>query len=213
MNTLTLIAVSAVVLTAIYNIPQAIKVYLSSLPKAISGFSVAFMLFGSVAWMLYGYNSGINAITIAYSGLFIFSLFVFIFMIQKAGVNIKRTAVLCLALTGVLVATYAYLPIEALGYLGGALSALMAIPQGFKLIRQREAAGVSALSYLVLALASICWVLYGHFTENLILVLPNLLIFPTAALVYFNVIKYRSANFWYYRTLATPTRSTLVSTK
>jgi len=211
MNTLTLIAVFAVLLTIVHSIPQVIKVYLSSLPKAISGFSVIFMLFGSLSWALYGYQTGIGAVTVAYSVLFFFNFFILVFMVRKAGVNKKRVALLSVLLTGLLALTLAYLPSDALGYFGGIVSALMALPQGFKLIRQREATGVSGLTYLFLALASICWVVYGHLTENLLIVLPNLLIFPTAALVYFNVIKYRSANFWYYKTLATPTKSSLVA--
>jgi uncharacterized protein with PQ loop repeat len=204
MNTLTFIAVCAVVLTIIHSIPQAIKVYLSSLPKAISGFSVVFMLFGSLSWALYGYNTGINAVTIAYSFLFVFNVLILVFMLKKSGVNKRRIALVSTLLTGLLIAILAYLPAEALGYFGGVVTALMAIPQGFKLIRQREAAGVSGLTYLFLAASSICWVIYGHLTENLLLVLPNLLIFPTAALVYFHVIKYRSANFWYYKNLSAP---------
>lgn len=211
MSTLTFIAASAALLTIVYSIPQVIKVYLSSLPKAISGFAVIFMLFGSLSWALYGYQTGIGAVTIAYSALFFFNVFILIFMVRKAGVNKKRVALLSLLLTGLLAATLAYLPSDALGYFGGIVSALMAIPQGFKLIRQREATGVSGLTYLFLALASICWVIYGHLTENLLLVLPNLLIFPTAALVYFHVLKYRSANFWYYRNVEPPTGSTLVT--
>lgn len=211
MNTLTLIAICAVVLTIVHSIPQVIKVYLSSLPKAISGFSVIFMLFGSLSWALYGYQSGIEAVTIAYSVLFFFNFFILVFMVRKAGVNKRRIALLSILLTGLLAATLAYLPSDALGYFGGVVSALMAIPQGFKLIRQREATGVSGLTYLFLAASSLSWVAYGHLTENLLLVLPNLLIFPTAALVYFHVIKYRSANFWYYRNVAPPTGSTLVT--
>ncbi len=209
MNTLTLIAVGAVMLTIIHSIPQVIKVYLSNLPKAISGFSIIFMLFGSLSWTLYGYYTGIGAVTVAYSFLFVFNVFILVFMLKKAGVNKKRLALLSIFLTSLLVATLAYLPTEALGYFGGVVSALMAIPQGFKLIRQREAAGVSGLTYLFLALSSICWVVYGHLTENLLLVLPNLLILPTAALVYFHVLKYRSANFWYYKSI-TPPNATVI---
>lgn len=204
MSTLTFIAISAVVLTIVHSIPQVIKVYLSNLPKAISGFSVIFMLFGSLSWTLYGYYTGIGAVTVAYAFLLVFNVFILVFMLKKAGVNKRRLALASILLAGLLAATLAYLPTEALGYYGGIVSALMAIPQGFKLIRQREAAGVSGLTYLFLAASSICWVVYGHLTENLLLVLPNLLIFPTAALVYFHVLKYRSANFWYYKSLAAP---------
>ncbi len=203
MDSMMWFATLAVVLTVAHSIPQAIKVYLSNVPKAISGFSILFMVFGSLSWMLYGYYTKTEPITVAYFFLFVFNVFTLFFMIQKAGINKLRIATTSIFLAGLLLVTLFYFPVPALGYYGAIVSAFMAIPQGLKLIRQREATGVSGLSYLILAAASLCWVIYGHLSGNILLVLPNLLIFPTAALVYINVIKYRSANFW-YQNLSSP---------
>lgn len=198
MDATMLMASFAVLLTVVYSIPQAVKVYLSNVPKAISGFSVVLMVFGSLSWTLYGYFTKTEPITVANLFLFAFSVFILVFMVQKAGVNKLRIALGSIILGCLLAVTLLYLPIPALGYYGATVSALMAIPQGFKLIRQREATGVSGIAYLFLAAASLCWVAYGHLSGNILIVLPNLLIFPTASLVYLNVLKYRSSNFWYH---------------
>lgn len=201
MDLVSLIGTGAILLTIVFSIPQVVKVYLSNLPKAISGISIVSMMFGSLAWTLYGYASRISAISTAYLFLFIFSIIILIFMLQKTGVNKKRIAITSTVLGVLLAITLKYFPTEALGYFGGIVSAVLAIPQGFKVIRQREATGVSALMYLFLAVSSSCWVVYGHLTDNLLLILPNLLLIPTSLLVFFNVRKYRAANFWYYRSL------------
>lgn len=203
MDSMMWFATLAVVLTVAHSIPQAIKVYLSNVPKAISGFSILFMVFGSLSWTLYGYFTQTEPITVAYLFLFAFNVFILFFMIQKAGVNKLRMALSSIFLMCLLIITLLYLPVPALGYYGATVSAFMAIPQGFKLIRQREATGVSGLAYLILTASSLCWVVYGHLSGNILLVLPNLLIFPTAALVYINVIKYRTTNFW-YQNLSSP---------
>lgn len=203
MNPLMLIATFAVILTVVYSIPQAVKVYLSNSPRAISGMSIVFMVFGSLAWALYGYFTSSETIAVAYIFLFIFNVLILLMIVQKAGINKVRMALLSIILTGAVVASILYLPLISLGYLGGFVSALVAIPQGFKMIRQREATGVSGLTYLLLAASSFCWIIYGHLTENMLLVVPNLLIFPSAALVYINVIKYRTSNFWYQQSINT----------
>lgn len=203
MNSIILIATFAVILTVVYSIPQAVKVYLSNFPKAISGVSIVFMVFGSLAWTIYGYVTGNEPITVAYLFLFCINVLVLMMIVQKAGVNKVRIAMLSLLFLTLIGVSVLYLPLITLGYIGGIFSALVTIPQGFKIIRQREATGVSGLSYLLLSASSLCWIIYGHFTENMLLVVPNLLIFPSAALVYINVLKYRSSNFWYQQQINT----------
>jgi MtN3 and saliva related transmembrane protein len=202
MEPVTIFATLAVLLTVAYSIPQAIKVYLSSVPKAVSGITTTSMVFSSLAMLMYGYFSKNETVSTPYAFLFIFNVFILLIITQKAGVNRKRIFFVGLLQLALLAGVLIYSK-NLLAFYGGFLSAFMLLPQGFKMIRQREATGVSGLSYLLLALASLCWIAYGHLTENTLLILPNLVIFPTATMVYINVIKYRSVNFWYQNIKAT----------
>lgn len=190
------IALAAVILTVAQGIPQAYKIFISKFPKAVSGFSVVFMVFGSLSWLLYGFLAANNTVAIAYSGIFLLSLFILLSAFAKAGVHRGRTLKLSLALSALIVLILLFGTPDLLGCLGGIASAIMVIPQGFKIIRQRETTGVSGFTYLLLALSSLCWIVYGHLTDNMLLILPNLVIFPTAAMVYFNILKYRAGNFF-----------------
>lgn len=196
MEPVTIFASLAVFLTGVYSIPQVVKVYLSSVPKAVSGITTVSMVFSSLAMTLYGYFANNQTVSTPYFFLFLFNMFILLIILQKAGINKLRILITSVVLAGLLGFVLSYSK-EALAYYGGFLSAFMLVPQGFKMIRQREATGVSGLSYLMLAITSLCWLAYGHLTGNTLLILPNLVIFPTATMVYINVLKYRSVNFWY----------------
>lgn len=187
----------AVFLTVIYSVPQVVKVYLSNSPKAVSGITTVLMVFSSLSMLLFGFFSANIAVQSAYLFLFLSNLVVLLLIVQKAGVNKLRISITSIVFAAGLACCALFLPKDTFGYFGGIVSSFMVIPQGFKMIRQREATGVSGLSYLLMAFASLSWLAYGHLTENMLLVLPNLVVFPTAALVYINVLKYRSANYFY----------------
>ncbi|MDL5049902.1 SemiSWEET family transporter [Oscillatoria amoena NRMC-F 0135] len=187
----------AVFLTVVYSVPQVVKVYLSNSPKAVSGITTVLMVFSSLSMLLFGFFSANIAVQSAYLFLFLSNLVVLLLIVQKAGVNKLRISITSIVFAAGLACCALFLPKDTFGYFGGIVSSFMVIPQGFKMIRQREATGVSGLSYLLMAFASLSWLAYGHLTENMLLVLPNLVVFPTAALVYINVLKYRSANYFY----------------
>jgi MtN3 and saliva related transmembrane protein len=187
----------AVFLTVVYSVPQVVKVYLSNSPKAVSGITTVLMVFSSLSMLLFGFFSANIAVQSAYLFLFLSNLIVLLLIVQKAGVNKLRISITSVVFAAGLACCALFLPKDTFGYFGGIVSSFMVIPQGFKMIRQREATGVSGLSYLLMAFASLSWLAYGHLTENMLLVLPNLVVFPTAALVYINVLKYRSANYFY----------------
>ncbi|MGV3598067.1 MAG: SemiSWEET family transporter [Bacteroidota bacterium] len=187
----------AVFLTVVYSVPQVVKVYLSNSPKAVSGITTVLMVFSSLSMLLFGFFSANIAVQSAYLFLFLSNLVVLLLIVQKAGVNKLRISITSVVFAAGLACCALFLPKDTFGYFGGIVSSFMVIPQGFKMIRQREATGVSGLSYLLMAFASLSWLAYGHLTENMLLVLPNLVVFPTAALVYINVLKYRSANYFY----------------
>lgn len=51
--------------------------------------------------------------------------------------------------------------IEALGLVAGFIGAFAFAPQAYKIIRDRDAAGVSALTYAMVLIGAILWGAYG----------------------------------------------------
>jgi uncharacterized protein with PQ loop repeat len=192
-------ATLAIATTVMYSIPQVVKIYISNVPKAISGVSTVMMLFASISWLAAGFTTGDEPLTVANAFLTVFNTLIVLLIFRKVGVHRTRTLVVTLLLAGLLAAVHFYFPKEGLGLFAASLTAIMLIPQGFKIIRLRQSSGVSGISYCMLAISSLCWVAYGHLTGNMVLVIPNLVLFPTSLLVYFMVIKYRTSDFWYLK--------------
>jgi MtN3 and saliva related transmembrane protein len=63
--------------------------------------------------------------------------------------------------------------IEVIGLLAGALSCVSFIPQVLKLLRQRDASGVSRRMYMVTVTAFSLWLAYGVLHGGLALILSN----------------------------------------
>lgn len=199
MNPKLVFATLAIATTVIYSIPQVVKIYISNVPKAISGVSSVIMLFAAVAWLAAGFSSGNEPLTVANIFLSVFNGLILLLILQKVVVHRTRTLLITVLLAVLLLTVRFYLPQEALGLFAAVLTAIMLIPQGFKIIRLKQSSGISGISYCMLAISSLCWVIYGHLTQNMVLVLPNLVLFPTSLLVYYMVIKYRTSNFWYLK--------------
>lgn len=202
MNPQLVFATIAVAATVMCSIPQVVKIYISNVPKAISGVSSVAMLFASISWLGAGFSAGDEPLTVANAFLSVFNTLILVLIFQKVGVHRTRTLLVTVLLAGLLAAVRFYLPQEGLGLFAASLTAVMLIPQGFKIIRLKQSSGVSGFSYLMMAVSGLSWVIYGHITGNMILILPNLVLFPTALLVYFMVVKYRTSNFWYLKAAA-----------
>jgi MtN3 and saliva related transmembrane protein len=73
--------------------------------------------------------------------------------------------------------------IEALGLVAGFIGAFAFAPQAFKLLRDRDAAGVSALTYTLVLPAALLWGVYGFLRGAPSIVLWNGVAAALAALV------------------------------
>lgn len=70
-----------------------------------------------------------------------------------------------------------------LGGVAVALSAAVAPPQLYLLLRRRRAAGVAPAMHVTAAVASASWICYGVLTSNLVVCLPHLLTCPISLAV------------------------------
>ena len=71
----------------------------------------------------------------------------------------------------------------ATGYLGSALGVAMVVPQILRTLRDRRLAGVSALSWALMAIACATWLLYGIRTAELPQIPGNVLLVSGAVVV------------------------------
>lgn len=75
--------------------------------------------------------------------------------------------------------------VELLGLLAGFIGAFAFAPQAFKIIRHRDAAGVSATTYAMVLVGALLWMSYGLLRAAPSIVLWNVVAAGLAALVLF----------------------------
>ena len=63
--------------------------------------------------------------------------------------------------------------IEALGLVAGAIGSLAYLPQAIKIIRERRAHDVSALTYSMVLAGNVLWMAYGFYRGAISIVLWN----------------------------------------
>ena len=73
--------------------------------------------------------------------------------------------------------------IEALGLVAGAIGALAYLPQAVKIIRDRSAHDVSALTYTMVLAGNVLWLVYGCWRDAISIVLWNFVAGAIAATV------------------------------
>ncbi len=81
-------------------------------------------------------------------------------------------------------------PVEAIGFAAGALGALAAAPQIFKIARTGDAKDISLNAYLIMLAAAGLWIIYGALRGLAPIVLWNSVWLATSVLVI--VMKLRS---------------------
>lgn len=75
--------------------------------------------------------------------------------------------------------------IEVLGLVAGFIGAFAFAPQAFKILRDRDASGVSALTYAMVLIGALLWGAYGVFRAAPSIVLWNGVAAGLAAMVLF----------------------------
>lgn len=75
--------------------------------------------------------------------------------------------------------------IEVLGLVAGFIGAFAFAPQAFKILRDRDASGVSALTYAMVLSGALLWGAYGVFRAAPSIILWNAVAAALAAMVLF----------------------------
>lgn len=64
---------------------------------------------------------------------------------------------------------------EIIGYAGGALTTVCMLPQLWRIIRTKSSGDISILTFLVLLCGQVLWLAYGFLTDDLRIIIPNVI--------------------------------------
>jgi uncharacterized protein with PQ loop repeat len=173
------VGAAGVLLNQVFIWPQVRRAVVTA--EGIAALTVLGGLFARVAWTAYGAELGDVAlmagnVTVA-TGFLV--LLVLLARHQQRAMVLGATAV---ALTAtVVLADVAGRTV--LGTLAVASAAVVNLPQMVRALRDRHRlAGVSVPTYLLIALASCCWLTYGVLRRDPLISAPHLLLLPSALL-------------------------------
>lgn len=153
--------------------------------KSVEGIAVMSVLGGllaRVAWTVYGISLG-SAPLIAGNVTVAAGFLVLFLLLLRHG---RQLLVLTGGAAGVAVVVVAVaLPGGALlGWSAAAAAAVVNLPQMLRVLSHRDRlAGVSVLTYLLVAAASACWLSYGLLVHQPLISVPPFLLMPTALLI------------------------------
>ncbi len=70
---------------------------------------------------------------------------------------------------------------ETIGYVAAALTTASFLPQAILTLRTRDTAALSLTMYSLFTLGVLCWLVYGIFIGNTIIIVANVITFVLAA--------------------------------
>ena len=79
------------------------------------------------------------------------------------------------------------------GYAAGFTTALMFLPQVIKTWKDKSAADLSLMMFLIAAGNELLWIVYGILLDNIIIILTNLVVLSMSSLMILLKLRYKNA--------------------
>jgi len=78
-----------------------------------------------------------------------------------------------------------------IGILAGSLCAISFIPQVVKIFKEKQAKGISLVTFSIFSLGVLCWLIYGILIKELPVIIANTFILSLALFIVVMKIKYK----------------------
>jgi MtN3 and saliva related transmembrane protein len=83
--------------------------------------------------------------------------------------------------------------LEIIGYIAGFLTTVCLVPQLIKIFISKSAKDVSLLTFFVLICGQILWIVYGIYSNDIRIIIPNGFSCFLSLLIFFTTIHYTKA--------------------
>lgn len=152
--------------------------------QGVAALSVLGGLLARITWTVYGARLGDTALVLGNITVATGFLVLLVVLLRRTGrrlpLLVGAGAVVALAAAG------SQFDDAALGWLAVVAAAVVNLPQMLRALADRDRlAGVSVLSYLLVAAASLCWLTYGILVAEPLITAPHLLLLPCALVTAF----------------------------
>ncbi len=174
--------------------PQVFRLIRTRDASGVSALGALWALAGFGLWTVYGADTHLGAVTIA-NAQSVAGFLVAAVLARRFGPAVPRFVPALLAIASGVVAAAVLLPAEAVGWTAVAVGATAYLPQARVALARDGSAlgGVSITTYVLIAVSSALWASYGVFEHDVIVVAPNVVIIPTAALIALRALRHRAS--------------------
>ncbi|MFZ9912931.1 MAG: PQ-loop domain-containing transporter [Ilumatobacteraceae bacterium] len=172
----------AAVLGVVFIWPQVIRVYVRRSVEGVSGLSHLIGLAGTLMWFTYAVSIDSVPMIVSNLNIEIAIVALMVMLVRQRALPLWMPLAV-FAATAVFCATFYVVSPAVVGVAGVVIGTPAIIPQAWRALKAERLYGVSAPSYLLLALMGSGWFLHGYFIDDFVVGYPNLILIPCALLI------------------------------
>jgi uncharacterized protein with PQ loop repeat len=173
---------AAVASSLIFVWPQVARLVRTRDPQGISVVGALWAMAGFTLWSAYGLHEARYPIFVA-NGQALVGFAIILALRVRLGDPVRAFRAATAAGVVALVLFGVGAPAAIIGAVAIVVSATGYLPQAVVAWRALDVAGVSPTTYWLLALSATLWIVYGLTARDVLVILPNLLILPTATVI------------------------------
>lgn len=172
----------AALLGVLYIWPQVIKVYTKKSVEGISGLSHLIGLSGIQMWFTYSINLQSLPMMVSNANNEVAVIVLMVMLVRKRALPLWLPVTVFVGSVAYCVVLNAVAP-SAVGITGVLIGTPAIVPQVWRAIRTEYLLGISASSYLLLAMMGLGWLTHGVLIGDAIVAAPNFLLVPSALFI------------------------------
>lgn len=191
MNGWGIIGWLAVITSTVQFIPQVSRIITTKNTQGVSKLFWVFLAAQSAAWIVYGYILALYQILVINCVVFVAS-----FVVWMVLHHFKRLWLNCFVMPiSQLALAFAVLILAGTTVIGNIalLGSIFAwLPQAYTAVVRRDVSGLSPLSWVLVLLSSVAWMLYGHGVSEWRVQIPALSAASVAVIVLIRIVQTRT---------------------
>ena len=177
-----LAGLAAVVSSLLFVWPQVVRLVRTRDPQGISPIGALWAMGGFTLWTAYGLDRHLYPIVVA-NGQALVGFAIVLGLRLRWGDPTGAFRTFAAPAAGMVLLVGATASSTVVGIAAISIGATSFLPQAFVAWRAPDVAGVSAATYILLTVSASLWIVYGLLRRDPLVVAPNLLIVPTAAVI------------------------------
>jgi uncharacterized protein with PQ loop repeat len=183
-----LLSVICISLSFICTVPQAVRVVVRNTVEGVSPTTQLQGMAGSILWITYGLHARTYLVVLANTMTIVGVAVVIGKIVAHRKMSLRRVMSIECGVVLVSLASLALSP-TLLALIAVAVGSTGIIPQVVSAARTSHLTGVSVATFVIIAVMSSSWFLYGLMIDDFFVAAPNMIIVPSASFIAYRAIR------------------------